>query len=152
MIDFISEIRGLRGDLNVPAGAKLRLALIDADQAIVRRSQAYAPLIERLARLETIAFEKEVPEGAVQLVHAGTRAALVVSDALDIEAEKARLSKEIAKIDKEIETIIKKLGNEKFVSRAPAEVVEEQKQRLADYLEKKEKFSGALESFEGMGG
>ncbi|MAK61808.1 MAG: valine--tRNA ligase [Ponticaulis sp.] len=152
VIDFISEIRGLRGDLNVPAGAKLKLALIGAEQNIVLRTQAYEPLIERLARLETIAFEKTAPAGSVQLVHAGTRAALVVSDALDIEAEKLRLSKEIAKIDKEIETIIKKLGNEKFVSRAPAEVVEEQKQRLADYLESKEKFSGALESFEEMGG
>ena len=150
VIDFISEIRGLRGDLNVPAGAKLRLALVEADGDIIQRTQNYQPLIERLARLETIAFEDVAPSGSVQLVHAGTRAALVVSDALDIEEEKARLAKEIAKIDKEIEIIIKKLGNEKFVSRAPKEVVDEQKARLEDYLGQKEKFTGALESFEGM--
>lgn len=150
VIEFISEIRALRGDLNVPAGAKLKMALIEAGDDIIRRARAYAPLIERLARLESISFGDGVPNGAVQLVHKGTRAALVVSDALDIEAEKARLSKELGKIDKEISVIEKKLGNEKFVSRAPAEVIEEQKSRLADYLEKKEKFSGALQSFEAM--
>ena len=150
VIDFITEIRGLRGDLNVPAGAKLRLALVEADHDIIKRAQAYQPLIERLARLETIAFEDEPPAGSVQFVHAGTRAALVVSDALDINEEKARLSKEIGKIDKEIEVIVKKLGNEKFVARAPQEVVDEQKSRLEDYLKQKEKLTGALESFEGM--
>ncbi len=150
VIEFISEIRGLRGDLNVPAGAKLRLALVEADAAIMARTRNYAPLIERLARLETINFEDAVPQGSVQLIHKGTRAALIVSDALDIEAEKARLSKELQKIDKEIATIEKKLGNENFVSKAPQEVIEEQKSRLADYVEKKEKFSSALESFENM--
>ena len=150
VIDFITEIRGLRGDLNVPAGAKLRLALVGADKSIVKRTDHYAPLIERLARLESIDFETIVPAGAVQLVHKGTRAALVVSDALDIEAEIARLKKELARIDKEIATIQNKLGNEKFMSRAPAEVVDEQKARLADYQQQKEKFSSALESFEGM--
>jgi valyl-tRNA synthetase len=150
VIEFISEIRGLRGDLNVPAGAKLRLALVDADQAIIVRAKSYAPLIERLARLETISFAENVPAGAVQLIHQGTRAALVVSEALDIEAEKARLGKELAKFDKEIQTIEKKLGNDGFIARAPADVIEEQKARLADYLEKKEKFSGALANFESM--
>ena len=150
VIGFITEIRALRGDLNVPAGAKLKLALVDAGQEIVQRARSYAPLIERLARLENIAFTAEVPDGAVQFVHNGTRAALVVSDALDIEAEKARLTKELAKIDGEIIKIEKKLGNENFISKAPVEVIDEQKSRLAEYVEKKDKLSGALKSFEDM--
>ncbi|MAI92083.1 valine--tRNA ligase [Ponticaulis sp.] len=150
VIEFITEIRGLRGDLNVPAGAKLRLALVAAEGDIIQRTQAYAPLIERLARLEHIAFESDVPDGAVQMIHRGTRAALVVSDALDISAEKERLSKELSKIDGEIMKISKKLGNENFMAKAPAEVVEEQRSRMAEYGEKKEKLSGALQSFEGM--
>ena len=150
VIGFVSEVRGLRGDLNVPAGAKLHLALVDADAPVIQRTQRYAPLIEQLARLETIAFETSVPAGAVQMVYQGSRAALVVSDALDINAEIDRLTKELGKIDGEIGKIEKKLGNENFVSRAPAEVIAEQKSRLADYVEKKDKLSGALESFEGM--
>ncbi|MAF56620.1 valine--tRNA ligase [Ponticaulis sp.] len=150
VIGFITEIRALRGDLNVPAGAKLKLALVDAGQEIVQRTRSYAPLIERLARLENIAFAAEVPDGAVQFVHSGTRAALVVSDALDIEAEKARLTKELSKIDGEITKIEKKLGNENFISKAPVEVIDEQKSRLAEYVEKKDKLSGALKSFEDM--
>ena len=152
VIDFITEIRALRGDLNVPAGAKLKLSMVDVSAVIEKRTKAYAPLIERLARLESISFERAVPAGAVQLVHKGSRAALVVSDALDIEAEIARLRKELGKIDKEIATIENKLGNEKFMSRAPEEVVAEQKSRLAEYVEQKEKFSSALASFEGMAG
>ena len=150
VIGFVSEVRGLRGDLNVPAGAKLRLALIEAEAPVVQRTQRYAPLIEQLARLETIAFEESVPAGAVQMVYQSSRAALVVSDALDISAEIERLSKEIGKIDGEIAKIEKKLGNENFISRAPEEVVAEQKSRLAEYVEQKEKLSGALKSFEGM--
>ena len=152
VIDFITEIRALRGDLNVPAGAKLKLAMVDVSAVIEKRTKAYSPLIERLARLEAISFEHAVPAGAVQLVHKGSRAALVVSDALDIEAEIARLRKELGKIDKEIATIENKLGNEKFMSRAPEEVVAEQKSRLAEYVEQKEKFSSALASFEDMAG
>ena len=91
-----------------------------------------------------------MPDGAVQFVHSGTRAALVVSDALDIEAEKARLTKELSKIDGEITKIEKKLGNENFISKAPAEVIDEQKSRLSEYAEKKDKLSGALKSFEDM--
>ena len=49
-------------------------------------------------------------------------------------------------------TIENKLGNEKFMSRAPEEGVAEQKSRLAEYVEQKEKFSSALASFEGMAG
>ena len=150
VIGLITEIRGLRGDLNVPAAAKLKLALVDANDAIIARARTYAPLIERLARLENVTYEPASPEGSVSLVHKGTRAALVVSDALDIDAEIQRLNKELGKIDKEIATIEKKLGNEKFISRAPEDVIEEQKSRLADYQEKREKLSGALSSFEGM--
>jgi len=150
VIGLITEIRGLRGDLNVPAAAKLKLALVDANEAIIARARTYAPLIERLARLENVTYEPASPEGSVSLVHKGTRAALVVSDALDIDAEIQRLNKELGKLDKEIATIEKKLGNEKFISRAPEDVIEEQKSRLADYQEKREKLSGALSSFEGM--
>ena len=150
VIEFITEIRGLRGDLNVPAGAKLRLALVEADAEIIQRTQRYAPLIERLARLETIAFEAAVPQGAVQMVHRDTRAALVVSDALDIESEKSRLAKEIGKIDKEISIIEKKLSNQNFIAKAPEDVVVEQRSRLAEYQEKRTKFANALQSFEQM--
>ena len=72
----------------------------------------------------------EVPKGAVQDVLDGAMVILPIADAIDLEAEKARLLKEIAKQDAEIDRFEKKLGNAKFVANAPAEVVEGEREKL----------------------
>ena len=71
--------------------------------------------------------------------------ALPIGDFVDVEQEVARLNKEIQKIDSEIGKIKKKLGNDNFLAKAPPEVVEEQRERAADYEQSRTKFSEALE-------
>ena len=84
-------------------------------------------------------------KGAVQVVHDGDTFFLPLADVIDIGAEKARLEKEIGKIQKEIDGIDKKLANENFVSKAPPAVVEEQKVRRSDHAKDLEKLEAAVQ-------
>ncbi|MHA7872283.1 MAG: valine--tRNA ligase, partial [Hyphococcus sp.] len=108
------------------------------------RIKTYCPLIQRLARLSSIGNAEAAPKGAVQLIHEGATFALPLGDVIDIDAEKARLEKEVAKATKEIAGIDKKLANKNFVDRAPKEVVEEQHRRKADYEAQLEKLNAAM--------
>lgn len=64
---------------------------------------------------------------------------------IDVAQEEARLSKELDKATSEVTKIEKKLGNAQFIAKAPPEVVEEQRQRLADATQARDKLAGALE-------
>jgi len=145
LIRLISEIRAVRSEMNVPAKAKTRLLVQGANTDTSTRLQTQAGLIERLARVEDIAVADGTPKGSVQLVLDEATYFLPLGDVIDVVQETARLQREIAKFDDEITTVEKKLGNEKFVSRAPVEVVEENRERLAEFNLSRNKLKEALE-------
>ncbi|MBJ7576637.1 valine--tRNA ligase [Devosia sp. MC532] len=130
LVDVISNTRSVRAEMNVPASAKLQLVVIGANETTLGRLVAGTSLITRLARLEQITPSNIVPGESAQFVVGEATFALPLTGFIDIAAEKARLSKDIGKLEKEIDGIEKKLGNEQFVAKAPAEVIEEQKARL----------------------
>jgi valyl-tRNA synthetase len=81
----------------------------------------------------------------VQLLVRGEVAALPLKGVIDLAAERARLDKEIAKTDADIKRVDAKLGNEKFVANAPADIVEEEKEKREAALARKAKILEALE-------
>ncbi len=89
------------------------------------------------------------PAGAIQLVIEEATLVLSLAGAIDVGQERSRLDKEVARIAAEIEKLEKKLANESFVARAPAEVVEEQRQRLAEAAQARAKLAGALQRLAG---
>jgi valyl-tRNA synthetase len=101
-------------------------------------------MIKRLARLSEISFADAAPKTSVQLLVRGEVAALPLEGVVDIAAERARLEKELGKLDADIRKIDAKLGNEDFLARAPEEVVDEQKERREEALARKGKISEAL--------
>jgi valyl-tRNA synthetase len=145
IILLISEIRAVRSEMNVPAGAKIPL-LVQGESEVTRlRLDRHRDLVQRLARIETIAsVEGELPKGGVQVVLDEATFFLPVGDVIDIVQENDRLEREIGKIRDEIATMRKKLGNEKFTSRAPAEVVQENRVRLAGFELSERKLIEAL--------
>ena len=149
-IDLISSIRSVRQEMNVPVGAKIPLQFIGGGDKAAALLRTHDEVLKRLARLSDVTIADAAPKGAVQIVHGDGIAALPVADFIDLDAEKARLAKEQAKAEKEIATIDKKLGNAKFVERAPAEVVEEQKTRRAGYEAELEKLNGALKRLQDL--
>ena len=131
-IGLITEIRSTRSDLGVPAGAKVPMALVDADKLYRVRLERHGEVIARLARLETARAEAETPAGAISTVFGESTVALKIADLIDVAEAKARLEKEIKALEKDVTGLEKKLGNPNFVERAPAEVVEENRERLAE--------------------
>ncbi|WP_288900659.1 valine--tRNA ligase [uncultured Sneathiella sp.] len=130
--ELITGIRGVRSEMNVPAGAKIPLIFNDGSADDKARLEKHWDIIARMARLESYETDVEVPKGALQFVHKGAIVLLPLAGAMDIDAEKARLNKEIGKLSGYMTGLNKKLGNEKFVANAPADVVEGEKAKLAD--------------------
>jgi len=128
VIKTITDIRSGRADLNVPAGAKLHVTVINASEQTKERVKTYKGIIERLARLEDLNVSKSTPSGTVSIVVEEATFALEVAGVIDLASEQERLNKEIGKLEKEMEVIDKQLNNENFVSRAPEHVVAEKKE------------------------
>ena len=144
LVDVISNIRSVRAEMNVPASAKLQLVVTGAGEQTLARLVAGTSLISRLARLEEISPRNEVPGESAQFVVGDATFALPLAGVIDIAAERTRLEKEVTKLDAEIAQVDKKLGNEQFVSKAPEEVIEEQKSRREAAAERREKILEAL--------
>lgn len=146
--EVITEIRSVRADMNVPAGAKIDLLVKDADDQMKYGFEAYGDVLMRMARLNSIEFVSDVPKGSLQTVAGGANLVLPIAEIIDLDAERARLQKAIGKIDQDIQKVDAKLGNEKFVANAPEDVIEEQKSRKSEALEKREKLDSALKQLQ----
>jgi valyl-tRNA synthetase len=145
LVKLISDIRSARAELNVPAGAKLRLLVVGADGTTRQRIDTHRAAIERLARVEGIEVAAAAPRASLQLVVGEATYALPVGEVIDLKAESARLQKEIRRLGDEIGKIDAKLGNKAFISRAPEEVVEEQRDRRQAAEQTRARLSAALE-------
>ncbi len=148
VIRFVTEVRSVRAEMNVPAGAKVPLVISGAGAATKARVAAHDGTLKRLARIETIDFVDAPPAGSVQIVLDEATLALPLAGVIDIGAESDRLKREIDKVGSEIAQLTAKLANEKFVSRAPEHVVEEQRERKSEAEAVAAKLEQALKRLE----
>jgi len=126
--EMINACRRLRSEMNLSPAQ--RVPLIAAGDAATLN--ALAPYISSMGKLSEVQVVAELPEGeaAVALV-GGFKLMLKVE--IDVVAERERLDKEIARLQGEVAKTQGKLGNESFVARAPAAVVEQEKKRMNDF-------------------
>ena len=148
LVDLVTDVRALRGEMNVPPSAKPPLTFVSPDAAGAERIARHRDLILTLARVASLDTADAAPAGAVTLVAGGTTVALSLAGIIDLAAERGRLEKEIAAFDSDIGHVNKKLGNPNFVSRAAPEVVEEQRMKLAEAEAGKAKLQAALTRLE----
>ena len=113
------------------------------------RAQRWAEFIKRLARVSEISSAATAPSGSVQLVVRGEVAALPLVGVIDLDAERARLAKEMQKAEADIKRVDAKLSNEKFVANAPEEIIEGEKEKRAEAQGRKDKIAEALERLKG---
>jgi valyl-tRNA synthetase len=132
VVRLVSEVRTVRSEMNVAPSITVPLLLAGASGESLGRARRWEEAIKRLGRVTEIReLAGEPPKGAVQAVLGEATIMLPLADVIDLAAERARLARERARIAGEAEKIAAKLGNETFVSRAPEEVVEENRERLA---------------------
>ena len=148
IIETITEGRSVRQGLNVPPSAQPPLLVVDASPQQRQVLSASAALVGRLLRVSDVQFVDAAPTGSIPYVVDGATLALPVAEFIDIAAERARLTKEVATLAADIDKTAKKLGNPDFVARAPEEVVEENRERLAEAEAAKAKLEGALARLE----
>ncbi len=145
VVRLISLVRSIRAEMNVPGAAEIPLLLKDPNDGAIARLASHRDLITSLARLSSAELlDHEVPKGSVQDVLDGTTIVLPIGNVIDISAEQARLSREVAKLDSEILRLDKKLANQGFLAKAPPEVVETERERLAEAAEARGKLHEAV--------
>ncbi|HVV26636.1 MAG TPA: valine--tRNA ligase [Rhizomicrobium sp.] len=132
VIDLIKGVRSVRSEMNVPAGAKIPLALTGASPESAARLARHIDVISALARLSSAEAAPEIPEGSVQFVLGEAVAALPLGEVIDFARERARLEKDLKKAQDEVARFDAKLANEQFVAKAPEEVLAEQQAKRAE--------------------
>ncbi len=151
VIDLVTGIRSVRAEMNVPPGARIPVTLSGAGEATLARLARHHDLVASLARLKSIGSAAAAPAGSVPFVIGEATASLSIAEFIDLSAERARLTKEVATLAQDIDRTAKKLANADFLSRAPEEVVEENRARLAEAQAAKAKLEAALARLETVG-
>jgi valyl-tRNA synthetase len=144
IVRLVSETRALRSEMNVPPAARIPMLLVDASSETAARLERYQDLIDRLARLEYSTSAEAAPTGSVTFVLDEATVALPLEGVVDFASEIGRLDKEIKRLTGEAEKTRAKLANPQFIERAPEEVVEEQRERLAETEATRDKLAAAL--------
>jgi valyl-tRNA synthetase len=132
VIDLISGVRSIRAEMNVPPSAKIDLVLKDASASSKELLTRSKDVILQLARLNRATAADELPKGSAQFVLGEATVGLPLGDVIDFAKERARLEKELKKANDEIARFDAKLSNEQFVSKAPEEVLTEQREKRAE--------------------
>ncbi|MBC2731812.1 valine--tRNA ligase [Thiobacillus sp.] len=126
--ELVNGCRTLRGEMNL-SPAKREPLVIEGDAAVIN---ALAPYIVALGKLGEVSAVTALPEADAPVALVGDMRMMLVVE-IDKDAERARLAKEIARIQNEIKKAETKLANPSFVDKAPAAVVQQEQARLADF-------------------
>jgi len=145
--DVIVKVRNIRSQMNVESKKPVVVRIATQDPVTASLLTGARDYILRLA---TVSEFEVVPQLsgdklAAQAVAAGCALEVPLADLIDHDAERARLKKELEKAQKEIDGLERKLSNASFVERAPKEVVEENRKRIADYQDQAAKLTAAIE-------
>ncbi len=143
LIRLVSEIRAARTELNVPPSARLSMIVRDADRATQARLDNQAAALARLARVD-LAGETGAAGGAAQIVVDEATYVLPLEGIIDLDAERARLSKAILAAQKERDALSGRLDNPSFVARAKPEAVEKARADHAEKAAEAERLTAAL--------
>jgi valyl-tRNA synthetase len=146
VVRLITLVRGIRAELGVPASARMPLLLKDPADGVAARAGRYGELISTLARTEAPALlAGAVPKGAVEAVGDGVTVVLPIADVVDVAAEKARLAREMARLQRDIDQVDAKLANRAFLDKAPQDVIETARERRADAAGARDRLAAAAE-------
>ncbi len=149
VIELISAVRSVRTEMNVPAGAKIPLVVTGVSKETRTRIKTHEDTVMRLARLDDISFAQTTPKGSALIVVEEATYALPLEGVIDMDAERKRLEKEIAKAESDKGKAEVWLANDSNVAKSPEHVVELNRERVAEGGEKIQRLKAALKRIEG---
>ncbi len=133
LVKIIGDIRSARQEANVPPGQKMLMLVRDANEVIHRRIKSQYESLKRLARLEMVSPDPAPAEGSIVISHKDATYLLPLEGIIDLDAERARLTKGIEAAENEAASLAGRLNNPSFVERAKPEAVDKAR---ADHAEK----------------
>ncbi|MCB5954672.1 valine--tRNA ligase [Enterococcus sp. CWB-B31] len=136
--EVIRSVRNIRAEVNTPLSKPITLLIKTADESADRFLIENKNYIERFCNPEELTISSEItaPELAMSAILTGVEIYLPLAGLINIEEEVARLEKELGKWNQEVTRVQGKLSNERFVGNAPEDVVQAEKEKEKDYLEK----------------
>lgn len=146
-MEAIKSIRNIRAEAEAAPGRKLRAVILaDGEGAAVMEScRRYIMSLANITEILITADKTETPEEAMSAVISGAEIFIPLDDLLDYKAEFERLSREKKKLEEEVDRLEKKLSNEGFVAKAPANIIAEEREKAAGYRDKLDKIRDRLE-------
>lgn len=147
---FILGIRQIRGEMDISPGKPLPVILQGANAEDQRRAESEAILLQRVGRVASVRMlnEAEEPPAAATALLGDMRLLVPMKGLIDVEAERARLSKQQDKVRVDLQRSSGKLSNEKFVNNAPPEVVTQERERIAEFEKTIAQLSEQLEKLD----
>jgi valyl-tRNA synthetase len=149
--ELIVEVRRLRKEYGVPEGQRIGVQVTGGAAAFLDIVSAQSAAFEQLARVDRISTEPPRGVGAHAVLTNGAELFMPLEGVIDLERERARLREELGRLEGHIGGTSKKLDNQVFVAKAPAEVVQRERDRLAQLEEKMSKLREKLAGLEGNG-
>jgi valyl-tRNA synthetase len=146
----IVAVRNIRAEYGVPPGSRVPLRVASASPELRADLEASVRALRDLCRMEDLGFEGAGEGvGATAVLRSAAEIFVPLSGAIDVDRERTRLRDEVQRLDGLISGTEKKLANESFVARAPAAVVDKEREKLAGYTEQRGKLAGKLAGLEG---
>jgi len=138
LMDVIRAVRNIRSEMNLPPGQELAAIVIPKAETAERQLRSHESYVRRLARLGEIRYQAdgERPRGAALAVVEGAEIHVPLAGLVNLQEETKRLEREIGKVANDLAGVQRKLGDTKFVERAPEDVVEKERDRAAQLEEK----------------
>lgn len=152
IMDVITAIRNIRGEMNIPPSKKINIVIEMSDQKASKALRNNIVHVQNLAKVDSVQIEPKVskPEASATAVVGENQIHVLLKGLMDFEEERTRLRKEIKKIEKDIDMSEKKLSKKDFMEKAPREIVEKVRSQVESNSLKLKKLNQNLNFFESI--
>ena len=145
VVDLVAEVRSVRSEANVPAASIIPLIVSSTDEMRIKAIETHSEIIKKLARLTDIKISRgSPPKNSIQTVIGSSTLILPLGDVIDFEKELERLESQKQKLVIDISKISKKLSDNKFLDKAPKDIVDLQRERLGKNEKSLEKLNESI--------
>lgn len=142
---LIGAIRNIRGEMNIPPAKEADVIFNSNATASLDLVRSYEPYLHKLARVHQVLYNQPRPGAAASAVVQGIEVLMPLADLIDVDVEKKRLEKEIARLEGQLVALNNKLMNRDFIQRAPREVIEKEEKKREDFTHSLEKLQHSLQ-------